>query len=187
MKKYHFGKTHIKNLDEKVKKMKEYFGDSLRIKPSIGNLMKFFKNDFNENVICGRIWIDLSQLMTYGSNAKVMRKRFDNQFWQRAFITYFRKDVVFYKYENYPDYEEEWFSTKDLIWPDIVYLRDVNIRDLFQKKIARLYEKKWDELYVQIHSFDIDDMNGKINVNKEYVDQLYKDWKNFEDEMFNKK
>jgi len=155
-------------LNKHVEELKKHFGNAATIRPSITELIKFFGKDYNDVFVEGtKLYIDLTLFMTAGQDRKEWQKRFNNNPWQPATITYSRGEVMFFTWDNYPKYKEEWI-VKDggtmNAWAKNTYLSTVKYSDIFAKKIERLEKKNPDELYIQTHILTIDNIDGKIEV-----------------------
>ncbi len=159
-------------LDNKVKELSDHFKNGRKISPNIKEIMNFFKDKYNTKIFSkGRLcWIDLDFFFNNSENKKEWRKRFDNNSIQPIKITYKRKDVIFFKWLNYPKYEEEWFvedKSSLNIWPKIIYPQEIRYSELFYKKIKTLKKKDPDELYIQVNVLELDNFNGLINIEKD--------------------
>lgn len=161
-----------KELDNKVKELSDHFKTGRKISPNIKEIMNFFKDKYNTKIFSkGRLcWIDLDFFFNNSENKKEWRKRFDNNPIQPIKITYKRKDVIFFKWLNYPKYKEEWFvedKSSLNIWPKIIYPQEIRYSELFYKKIKKLKKKDPEELYIQVNLLELDNFNGLINIEKD--------------------
>ena len=152
-----------------TEEVKETFGDALIIEPSMYELQKWFKKDYVSPFKKGiRCYIDLRFLFKF-DKTRQWKKLFDNNPWQPIMITYKRQDVIFFKWENYPKYPEEYFmeETTNSVWCKSIYPAIIKYSDIFKKKIQRLKNNQR-ELTVQIGILTIKDMNGQIEIIKDY-------------------
>ena len=154
---------------QQIQNLKKTFGDALIIEPTMDELQKWFKKDyvspFKKGIKC---YIDLRFFFKF-DKTRQWKKLFDNNPWQPIMITYKRQDVIFFKWENYPKYPEEYFmeETTNSVWCKSIYPAVIKYSDIFKKKIQRLKNNQR-ELAVQIGILTIKDMNGKIEIIKDY-------------------
>ena len=96
------------------------------------------------------------------------KKLFGNNPWQPITITYKRQYVIFFKWDNYPKYPEEYFmeESANSVWRKSIYPAVIKYSDIFKKKIQRLKNNQR-ELAVQIGILTIKDMNGQIEIIKD--------------------
>ena len=159
----------IEELDNKVAELTKHFGKSAYLEGNMKSIMNFFNDKYNTKIFSkGKLcWINLDFFFNNSEDKKVWRKRFDNNPIQPIKITYKRKDVIFFKWLNYPKYEEEWFVEDNgslNIWPKIIYPQEIKYSELFKNKINFLKKKDPEELYIQIKVLKVDDFNGLINI-----------------------
>lgn len=157
----------IKNQIEAIRKV---MGKDIYFEPSIAKLTKFFNKDYNDPFTKGvKVWVDLTILFENDKTRK-WKSLFDNEPWQPATITYRRGDILFFKWDNYPKYKEEWICADGSnmnLWNKIMMLQNVKYSVLFKKKIKKLSKKDPDELAIKIGVFDIDTKNGLIKVDND--------------------
>lgn len=151
-------------LDKKVEELKKHFGKSRFVELNLANQLKFFKKDFNDKIFSKgkQCFFDLTPMF----RNKTFAKRFDNNPIQPITITYKRCDLIFFKWNNYPKYEEEYFA-KSINGPYsmVCYPFEVKKSELLGKKIKHLIEKKdFEELYIQKRVIDFENYKGLINI-----------------------
>jgi len=149
-------------LDKKLAEIHEAIGGKATVDVSYGDLEKFFKKSFNDEMFAvGRkVIIDLSMQMKWASNKAWWRKRFKNNPYQPVTITYRRLDLIFYTYDNFPEYEEEYISTNGDN-TNKFYIADVKVSEIFKGK-EYLKETKPNEWYLQTHLVDFKGVPGVI-------------------------
>jgi len=157
-------KEEIKNQIESIRKA----FDNFKLKPSMSNLIDYFGKDYTDVFKKGtKAYIDLDMFFEY-DKTRNWKKLFDNNPWQPITITYRRLDIIFFTWDNYPKYKEEYFMEgTNTAWSKIVYPKEIKYSDLFAKKIKKLLKKDPDELEIQMGVLEIDDMNGEIIVSKD--------------------
>ena len=155
---------------QQIQNIKQAFGSACEIKPHMTELQKWFKKDyvspFKKGVKC---YMDL-RLFFNRDKTRNWKELFDNNPWQPIMITYKRQDVIFFKWENYPKYPEEYFmeNSTNSAWCSNIYPSVIKYSEIFKKKIKRLKDTKPTELAVQMGILTIDDMNGSIEIIKDY-------------------
>ena len=156
-------------IKQQIQNLKETFGDALIIEPTMDELQKWFKKDyvspFKKGIKC---YLDLRFFFKF-DKTRQWKKLFDNNPWQPIIITYKRQDVIFFKWENYPKYPEEYFmeDSTNSVWCKNIYPAVIKYSDIFKKKIQRLKNNQR-ELTVQMGILTIKDMNGQIEIIKDY-------------------
>lgn len=156
-------------IKQQIQNIKKTFGDALIIEPTMDELQKWFKKDyvspFKKGIKC---YIDLRFFFKF-DNTRQWEKLFDNNPWQPITITYKRQDVIFFKWDNYPKYAEEYFTEESTnsVWHKHIYPSIIKYSDIFKKKIQRLKNNQR-ELEVQIGILTIKDMNGQIQIINDY-------------------
>lgn len=147
-------------LNKKIKEIKESFDPTL--KPSIHGMQQWFKNNYNDIFHEGcKGWINLKVFFN-GPNGSTWKKRFNNVPIQPVTVTYRRCDLLFFTYDNYPKYDEEYFvHDGNSNWSKNFYPRHIKASELFKNKMYLLKENI-DELYLQSNVIRIDDLDGII-------------------------
>jgi len=163
-------KKPIEELDNKVKELKEAFGEQTYIECSLDNLKNFFKKSYNKDLfkkgdIC---WLNLKTLCNTNPEYK---KIFGTNYIQPIKITYKRCDLIFYKYINYPDIEERYFSDESH-WAKWLYPSKLSKYQAQKLKIKKLINKDPDELYVQLNLINFDNFNGLIIIEDDVEEVL---------------
>ena len=163
-------KKSKETLDNKVKELKEAFGDQTYIECSLDSLKNFFKKSYNKNLfkkgdIC---WLNLKVMCNMNPEYK---KIFKTNYIQPVKITYKRCDLIFYKYINYPDIEERYFSDESQ-WAKWLYPSELSKYEAQKLKIKKLIDKDPDELYVQLNTIDFNNFNGLIIIKDDLEEVL---------------
>ena len=154
-------------ISNQINLIKKHFGDVLRIKPSVSELRKYFKDDYSDILGEGtKCLVDLHRFFMF-DQSRDWKGLFNNNPWQNITITYRRCDLVFFTWDDYPQYDEEYFSYTSSDWPRIVFPKEVKYSDIFKNKIKRMRATNPDELTIQMNVLDIDDLKGKIKVIKD--------------------
>ena len=157
------------DIQKQIQNIKNAFGNACIINPSMEELHKWFKKDyvspFKKDIRC---YLDLRFFFKF-DKTRDWKKLFDNNPWQPIIITYKRQDVIFFKWENYPKYKEEYFMEEaaNSIWCNNIYPSIIKYSDIFKKKIQHLKNKNPRELAVQMGILEINDMNGQIEIIKD--------------------
>lgn len=156
------------DIQKQIQGLKETFGSVLIIEPTMNELQKWFKKDyvspFKKGIKC---YLDLRLFFKF-DKTRQWKKLFGNNTWQPITITYKRQDVIFFKWDNYPKYPEEYFmeESTNSVWRKSIYPAVIKYSDIFKKKIQRLKNNQR-ELAVQIGILTIKDMNGQIEIIKD--------------------
>lgn len=156
------------DIQKQIQGLKETFGSELIIEPTMNELQKWFKKDyvspFKKGIKC---YLDLRLFFKF-DKTRQWKKLFGNNTWQPITITYKRQDVIFFKWDNYPKYPEEYFmeESTNSVWRKSIYPAVIKYSDIFKKKIQRLKNNQR-ELAVQIGILTIKDMNGQIEIIKD--------------------
>lgn len=155
-------------LDNKIKALKEIFGEATTIEPTMSNLIKYFGKDysdvFKKNTKC---YINLD-IFFKCDKTRNWKKLFENNPWQPITITYRRLDIIFFTWDNYSKYGEEYFMEGvNTVWSKIIYPKEIKYSDIFAKKIKKLYKKNPNELEIQMGLLEVKDMDGRVNVIKD--------------------
>lgn len=148
------------NLDKKLKEIYDSVGGRVNVSVSYGDLRDFFKKSFNDSIFAvgKKAVVDLSFQMKFASNKSWWQKRFKNNPYQPVTITYRRLDLIFYTYDNFPNYEEEYMSTESKFTKQF-YLADVKFSEIFKKK-EHLKKTNPDEWYLQTHLINFKGVPG---------------------------
>lgn len=164
-------KKSKEELDNKVKELKTHFKESTNIECSLDSLMKFFKKSYNKQLFKkgDKCWLNLKTLCKTSPEYK---KIFGNDYIQPITITYKRCDLIFYKFDNYPEIKERYFS-EDSHWAKWLYPSELSKKEVQKLKIKKLIDKDPDELYVQLNTIGFDNFNGLIII-KEDLDEVLK-------------
>ena len=154
--------------DNQVKVIKDVVG---KIDPNVKELQKFFKNNFNQGIIKigDHAIYDLNTIFYTSAQIK---KKFKDDPIQPITITYIRLDVIFFTWDNHPEFAEEYTMYR-AAWSKYLYLKEIKLSELWKNK-EYLNEKDYDEWYIQTKSaeFDtkytniIDDIKYKIDIPK---------------------
>lgn len=156
------------DIQKQIQGLKETFGSALIMEPTMDELQKWFKKDyvspFKKGIKC---YLDLRLFFKF-DKTRQWKKLFGNNIWQPITITYKRQDVIFFKWDNYPKYPEEYFmeESANSVWCKSIYPAVIKYSDIFKKKIQRLKNNQR-ELAVQIGILTIKDMNGQIEIIKD--------------------
>ena len=139
-------------LNNKLSDLRKIFGEFTTSNASIGNLKKYFKDYFNDEIIQigGQFILDFTVLFNIDNKFK---KKFNNEPIQPITITYKRCDVVFFTYDKYPEFDETYL-TLDSQWTNWLYPVELKQSVLFAKK-EYLKQKNPEEYYLQVNLFDI--------------------------------
>lgn len=142
-------KTRLQ-LDNQIENLKQTFGDLL-FASNIKDIRKFFKDNFNEEIIQigDKLVFDLTPIFNMSSKLK---KEYNNDPIQPITITYKRLDIIFFTYDKLPEKGEQYI-TWDADWMKFLYPTKVKQSVLWAKK-SSLKEKDPNEYYVQVNSFD---------------------------------
>lgn len=147
-------------LNEKISQLKESFNPVL--KPSMNSMQEWFKDKYNDIFYENRKCLINLKTFFNGPNGSSWKKRFDNNPIQPVTVTYRRCDLVFFTYDNYPKYKEEYFvHDGNSNWSKNFYPREIKASEMFKNKMY-LIEDNPDELYLQANVISIDDLNGII-------------------------
>lgn len=149
------------SLVEHYKGLLDFFGGKHEITPSIWQLMDFFKSAYTDIILEGRKCIvDLSR---FKKNSNEYRERFKED-WQPITITYRRQDIVFFTWDNYPQYGEEYFIIDELnLMTRNTYPQHILLSELYSKKIEWLKDNER-ELKLQVSMVEFDDLDGRITI-----------------------
>ena len=156
------------DIQKQIQGLKETFGSALIIEPTMDELQKWFKKDYVSPFKKGiKYYLDLRLFFKF-DKTRQWKKLFDNNHWQPITITYKRQDVIFFKWDNYPKYPEEYFMEElaNSVWRKSIYPAVIKYSDIFKKKMQRLKNNQR-ELAVQIGILTIKDMNGQIEIIKD--------------------
>ena len=151
---------------QQIQKLKEIFGNACVLEPNMESLQKWFKKDYVSPFKKGmKCYLGLRFFFKY-DKTRNWKELFDNNPWQPIMITYKRQDVIFFKWIDYPKYQEEYFmeDVVNSVWCKNIYPSVIKYSDIFKKKIRRLQKSKPNELEIQIGILTINDMNGQIEV-----------------------
>lgn len=165
--------TNKEELREQAKAIREAFGGNHVITPSIIGLIEGMRKDFNDPFKKGvKCVVDLSFFKKHSSNASEWKKRFEDD-WQPITITYRRQDVMFFTWDNYPKYKEEYIivGASDA-WNKKIYLKDIKLSQIFAKKIKRLVDSNFNELVLQLSLNEFDTVKGHVNIINDIEDYL---------------
>lgn len=152
-------------LKTKVKELRKVFGGNHIIVPSIDGLIEGLGKDYVDLFKKGtKAVVDISLFKKVASNSDEWKKRFKDD-WQPITITYRRQDAVFFTWDNYPKYKEEYMiiGAADS-WNKRTYLREIKLSEVFSKKIKRLVDKNFDELVLQLSLNEFDNVNGHVTI-----------------------
>lgn len=153
-------------LDEQVRIIKESL-PNYTIDPNIKELLKFFKKNFNEDIvqIGDKLIYDFNTLFTMSPSIK---KKFKNDPIQPITITYKRADILFYTYDKLPELGEV-YTMYDSDWSKYLYPIELKLSVLFEKKLY-LKEKDPEEWYVETNAFSIKNKYTKLINDIEFND-----------------
>ena len=142
-------KTRLQ-LDNHIETLKQTFGDLL-FASNIKDIRKFFKDNFNEEIIQigDKLVFDLTPIFNISSKLK---KEYNNDPIQPITITYKRLNIIFFTYDKLPEKGEQYI-TWDADWMKFLYPTKVKQSVLWTKK-SSLKEKDPNEYYIQVNSFD---------------------------------
>lgn len=157
--------SNKEELKEKVEELRKAFGGNNIIVPSISGLIDGLRKDYEDPFKKGvKCVVDLSFFKKHASNASEWKKRFEDD-WQPITITYRRQDVMFFTWDNYPKYKEEYMivGASDA-WNKRTYLKEVKLSQIFSKKIKRLVDKNFNELVLQISLNEFDNAEGHVTI-----------------------
>lgn len=154
-------------LDNQVENLKKYFGNARYLNLNIAEIKNNFKEYFNEDILKLRTkwFIDLS-IFFKSADGNKWRKRFNNERFQPITITYKRCDLIFFTWDNYLEYGEDYFviSTKNN-WCKNIYPYEIKKSELFKLKFDHLREiGELEELYIQMRIIDFNNFDNRINV-----------------------
>ena len=149
-------KKSKEELDKKVKDIQEFFGEQ---PADLMSLQKFFKDKFNPDIIKvgSKAIYDLHFLFNISSE---IRKKFKKDPIQPITVTYIRSGVIFFTYDKHPEYPEEW-TLYDADASKWLYLSEIKLSELWKNK-EFLKEKDFNEWYIQVHSFKVDEKFTKL-------------------------
>jgi len=147
-------------LDKKLEELRSCFG-ALTVKPTLGDLMAFFKESFNRDIVKvgDRLIFDFTQLFFMAGNKCELYKRFKGEPIQSITVTYIRCSVIFYTYDSEKDGKEEYMDYNSN-WNKYLFLTIVRQSELFKNKMF-LKEKDFDEWYLQTNFLEINDEHCK--------------------------
>ena len=153
-------KNTKEELDAKITELRQSFDPVLQ--PSMKRMQEWFGSKYNDVFYESRkCWINLT-IFFNGSNGKSWRKKFNNCPIQPVTVTYRRCDLVFFKFDNFPQYGEEYFvHNVSTNWTKNFYPREIKASELFKNKMY-LIEENPRELYLQVNVVQIDNLNGII-------------------------
>ena len=160
-------------LKKKAEELRKAFGGNHVVVPSIDGLIKGMGKDHVDLFKKGtKAIIDLTFFKKNSSNASELKKMFKED-WQPITVTYRRQDVMFFTWDNYPKYKEEYMVVGATdSWNRKTYLREVRLSEVFSKKIKRLVNKNFDELVLQLSLNEFDDVNGHVTIINDIEDYL---------------
>lgn len=149
------------SLEERYKQLLEFFGGKHEIEPSIRELMFFFKSNYVDIVQPGRkCLVNLRRLKKYSEED---RERFKDD-WQPITVTYRRLNIVFFTWDNYPQYGEEYFVIdENNFMTRYTYPQHIILSELYSKKIEGLKDNER-ELKLQVSMVEFDNLGGKITI-----------------------
>lgn len=166
-------------LNEKIKDLKESFDPIL--KPSMNDMQKWFKKEYNDIFYEGRKCLINLRTFFNGPNGSLWRKRFNNEPIQPVTITYRRCDLVFFTYDKYPTYKEEYFiHDGNSTWTRNFYPREIKASELFKNKMYLLKENP-NELYLQVNVLTIGDLYGWITYENDLTYDIIRKLRNEND------
>lgn len=139
-------------LDNKLKELKKAFEGPATINGSIGDLKKWFKDKFNEDIV------QIGDKLIYDLNAlfymsPMIHKEFNDDPIQPITITYKRLDIIFFTYDKHPEWGEK-YTMYDSDWSKWLYPKEIKQSILWKHK-EYLREKDPNEYYLQVNLFDI--------------------------------
>lgn len=137
-------------LDNQIENLKKTFGNLL-FASNIQDIKKFFKDNFNEEIIQvgDKLIFDLNTIFRMSSK---LRKEYKDDPIQPITVTYKRLDIIFFTYDKHPEWGEKYIMW-DADWMKWLYPTEVKQSVLWAKK-SSLKEKDPNEYYVQVNSFD---------------------------------
>lgn len=165
--------TNKEELKEKAEGLRKAFGGNHIIVPSISGLMDGLRKDYVDLFKKGtKCVVDMQFFKKYASNKDELKKKFEDD-WQPITITYRRQDVMFFTWDNYPNYKEEYMivGSSDA-WNKKTYLREIKLSEIFSKKIKRLVDKNFNELVLQMSLVEFDDVKGHVNITNDIEEYL---------------
>lgn len=147
-------------LNKKLEELRSCFG-ALTVKPTLGDLMAFFKESFNKDIVKvgDRLIFDFTQLFFMAGNKGELYKRFKGKPIQPITVTYIRGSVIFYTYDSEKDGKEEYIDYNSNC-NKYLYLTSIKQSELFKNKLF-LKEKDFDEFYLQVNFLEINDERCK--------------------------
>lgn len=145
-------------LDNQIELLKKTFGD-LMFASDIASIRKFFKDNFNEDIIQigDKLVFDFTAL--FGMSPKI-KKTFKDDPVQPITVTYKRLDLIFYTYDKHHEMGEQYI-VRDADWTQHLYPTEVKQSVLWAKK-ASLKDRDRDEYYVQVNSFELKSKYTKL-------------------------
>lgn len=150
------------NLKRKYKDLLNFFGGKHKIKPSISELRNYFKDRYVDTILEGRKCV--INLTTLRKTSTEWKKKFKED-WQVITITYRRLDIVFFTWDNYPEYGEEYLIVSDgSVWTRYVYPQYICLSEIFGKKIETLKNNNINELRLQVSLVEFDNLSNKIDI-----------------------
>lgn len=151
-------------LRSKYEELLKCFNGKHIIKPSIYNLMHFFKDKYVDVLIEGRKYI--VDLETARKSSHEYRERFKEDV-QEITIVYRRLNIVFFTWDAYPQYSEEYFIIDEsTLWVKYVYPKQILLSEIFEKKIISLQNNQ-DELKLQVSLIEFDNFGGRIKIDND--------------------
>ena len=125
-------------LNKKLEELRSCFG-ALTVKPTLGDLMAFFKESFNKDIVKvgDRLIFDFTQLFFMGGNKGELYKRFKGEPIQPITVTYIRGSVIFYTYDSEKNGNEEYMDYNS-DWNKYLYLTTIKQSELFKNKVVNL-------------------------------------------------
>ena len=153
-------RTTKEELNKKLEELRSCLG-ALTVKPTLGDLMAFFKESFNKDIVKvgDRLVFDFTQLFFMTGNKGELYKRFKGKPIQPITVTYIRGSVIFYTYDSEKDGKEEYMDYNSDC-NKYLLLTSIKQSELFKNKMF-LKEKDFDEFYLQVNFFEINDERFK--------------------------
>lgn len=151
-------------LKEKLENLRKSLGqDYMEVRPSVKSLfgMSYVPDLFTKKTKC---WFNIEPWKGSSTDlGKLAREVVD--YWQPITITYKRCGIIFFKFDNYPKFGEDYFHEDSMnYYTTNIYPRKIEMSKFFKNKIKRLKEKNPDELKLQVSFLKLDDMEGRIEI-----------------------
>lgn len=151
-------------LKSKYEELLKCFNGKHIIKPSIHNLIHFFKDRYVDVLLEGRKCI--VDLETARKSSHEYREKFKEDI-QQITIVYRRLNVVFFTWDAYPQYGEEYFIIDgSTLWCKYIYPKQILLSEIFEKKIISLKDNQ-EELRLQISLIEFDNFDGRIEIDND--------------------